>query len=78
MVFTLKTWLPWQQGLVYTYHLDFKILPIHVGEKSQDKVSRQNPFPFQRYLSKATKEGEKHPPLSPQPCMIKKSEILNV
>ena len=26
------------------------------------KVSRKNLFPFQRYLSKTTKEGEKHPP----------------
>ena len=42
--YTLKTWLPWQQGRAYTYHSDFKISPIHAGESP--KVSEENLSPL--------------------------------
>ena len=45
MVFTLETWLPWQQGRVYTYQLDFKILPIHVEEESRNFKKKSLSFP---------------------------------
>ena len=28
---SLKKWLPWQQGTVFTYPFDFKISPINFG-----------------------------------------------
>ena len=33
--YSLKTWFPWQQGIVYTHHFDFKISPKRVWEMSQ-------------------------------------------
>ena len=64
-----ETWLPWQQGMVYTYHFDFKILPLHVRES--EKASEENLLPFHRYLAQTTKEGEKHPGLEAKSIHIK-------
>ena len=72
--FHFENMFPWQHGSILNILISKSYL-FMLGKSP--KVSRKNIFPFQRYLSKTTKEGEKHPPQSPA-LQIKNSELLNV